>query len=80
MDSCKHSSSITSDYTFYASDISYNPFTVIYKNMYGWNFSLTDSSSYVLERVKIGWTLTSEHLTTRTFLPNFVNDYPEFFL
>lgn len=80
MDSCKLTNLTTSNYTFYTSGIRDKPFTVIYKNRYGWNFSLTSNSAYVLERVKIGWPLTSDHLTTRTWLPNFVNDYPEFFL
>ena len=79
MDSCKPTNSITSDYTFYRRYIGDKPFTVIYKGIYGGNFSLTDSPSYVLERVKAGWPL-NEHLTSRTLLPNFVNDYPEFFL
>ena len=79
MDSCKPLNLTISDYTFYRNNIS-NSFTVVYQNKYGWNFSFKDSSIHVLENAEtIGW-LLDEHLTTRTHLPNFVNDYPEFFL
>lgn len=72
---------ITSDYTFYRRPVENdNPFTVIYQNRYGWNFCLSHPSNYVLEKVKTGWDITSSHLATRTPLPNFINDYPEFFV
>lgn len=56
------------------------PFTVIFKGTYGWNFSLSDSSSYILEKVKTGWRVEFNTTSTLTHLPNFINDYPEFFV
>ena len=56
------------------------PFTVIFKGTYGWNFSLSDSSSYILEKVKTGWHVDFNTTSTRTHLPNFINDHPEFFV
>ena len=80
MDSCKLTNLRTNDYTFYTNNMSIRPFTVIFKGTYGWNFSLSDPSSYILEKVKTGWDVEFNTTITRTHLPNFVNDHPEFFI